>query len=240
MSTEITKTDNQELNLMEFGTKAQIEALRSASFPDLNNSEFIVAMKIAKQYGLDPFAKEIWGWKQKGKTMIVVSNAGYMRIARQQEGFISLTAQAVFPGDDFQIDFAENEIIHKVNFAKRQAKSAPIGAYAILEYFSHWEKRKNIKFVNWDEYNRPSTTYDSVWNKQKSAMICKVATTVVCREVYGLSGLYTEEEIQKEEKIEPRTITPPDLSKIPEIIPNNEQNDTNITSDHEWTECRTA
>lgn len=70
-------------------------------------------------------------------------------------------------------------------------------------------------------------------------MICKVATTVVCREVYGLSGLYTEEEIHKEEKSEPRTITPPDLSKIqiPEIIPNQENNDHNntetITSDNE-------
>ena len=60
-------------------------------------------------------------------------------------------------------------------------------------------------------------------------MICKVATTVVCREVYGLSGLYTEEEIQKEEKQESRTITPPDLSKIqiPEIISNSSTNDNN-------------
>lgn len=60
MPTELTKTENQELDLLQFGTEAQIKALKSASFPDLNNSEFIVAMKIAKQYGLDPFAKEIW------------------------------------------------------------------------------------------------------------------------------------------------------------------------------------
>ena len=184
-------------------------------------------MKIAKQYGLDPFAKEIWGWKQGGKTMIVVSNAGYMRIARQQEGFISLTAQAVFPGDDFSIDFSANEFTHKVNFAKRQAKSTPIGAYAVLEYFSNGEKRKNIKFVNWEEYAKSS----GVWTQNKSAMICKVATTVVCREVYGLSGLYTEEEIQKEEKQEPRTITPPDLSKI--VIPNQTEDDTTNTIDSE-------
>lgn len=60
-------------------------------------------------------------------------------------------------------------------------------------------------------------------------MICKVATTVICREVYGLSGLYTEEEIYKEEKQEPRTITPPDLSKI--VIPNQIEDDN--TSDSE-------
>lgn len=51
-------------------------------------------------------------------------------------------------------------------------------------------------------------------------MICKVATTVVCREVYGLSGLYTEEEITKSETIEePKAVTRPDLSKIQFQIP---------------------
>ena len=225
MPTEIVQKESQELNLMEFWTEAQIKALRSASFPDLDTNEFIVAMKIAKQYGLDPFAKEIWGWKQGNKTMIVISNAGYMRIARQQEGFISLTAQAVFPWDDFSIDFSTNEFTHKVDFSKRQAKSTPIGAYAILEYFSNGEKRKNIKFVNWEEYAKTT----GVWTQNKSAMICKVATTVVCREVYGLSWLYTEEEIQKEEKQETRKITPPDLTKIqiPEIISNPSTNDNN-------------
>lgn len=236
MSTELTKTENQELNLLQFGTEAQIRALKSASFPDLETSDFIVAMKIAKQYWLDPFAKEIWGWKQGGKTMIVVSNAGYMKIARQQSGFLSLTAQAVFPWDNFSIDYAENKITHKVDFSKRNHKDNPIGAYAILEYLSNGEKQKNIKFVSWEEYARPSTKFDSVWNKQKSAMICKVATTVICREVYGLSGLYTEEEIQKEEKQEPRTITPPDLSKI--VIPNQIEDDN--TSDSEWAECSAA
>ena len=236
MSTELTKTENQELNLLQFGTEAQIRALKSASFPDLETSDFIVAMKIAKQYWLDPFAKEIWGWKQGGKTMIIVSNAGYMKIARQQSGFLSLTAQAVFPWDNFSIDYAENKITHKVDFSKRNHKDNPIGAYAILEYLSNGEKQKNIKFVSWEEYARPSTKFDSVWNKQKSAMICKVATTVICREVYGLSGLYTEEEIQKEEKQEPRTITPPDLSKI--VIPNQIEDDN--TSDSKWTECSAA
>ena len=103
-----------ELNLTTIGTEAQIKALREASFPTLSNDNFIVAMKIAKKYDLDPFAKEIWWWEQGWKTMIVVSNAGYMRIARQQEWFISLTAQAVFEWDEFSIDFSKNEINHKL------------------------------------------------------------------------------------------------------------------------------
>ena len=180
-----------ELNLATIGTERQIEALRKASFPTLSNDNFIVAMKIAKQYDLDPFAKEIWWWEQQGKTMIVVSNAGYMRIARQQEWFISITAQAVFPWDDFSIDFSKNEISHKLDISKRIKGDMPIGAYAILDYLSNGKEQRNIKFVPWEEYAKTS----SVWQTNKSAMISKVATTVVCREVYGLSWLYTEEEI---------------------------------------------
>ena len=83
MSTDLVKKDT-DLDLAVFGTKVQVDALRKASFPTLKDSDFIVAMKIAKQYGLDPFAKEIWGWEQTGKTMIVVAYAGYLRIARMQ------------------------------------------------------------------------------------------------------------------------------------------------------------
>lgn len=47
-------------------------------------------------------------------------------------------------------------------------------------------------------------------------MITKVATTVVCREVYGLSGLYTDDEmpLPPPQKDAPKTIVPPDLSQI--------------------------
>lgn len=74
MTTDLVKKDT-DLDLAVFGTKAQVDALRRASFPTLEDSDFIVAMKIAKQYGLDPFAKEIWGWVYDGKTMVVVAYA---------------------------------------------------------------------------------------------------------------------------------------------------------------------
>lgn len=216
-----------DLNLTTIGTEAQIKALREASFPTLSNDNFIVAMKIAKKYDLDPFAKEIWWWEQGWKTMIVVSNAGYMRIARQQEWFISLTAQAVFEWDEFSIDFSKNEINHKLDISKRTKWQSPIGAYSILEYISNGEKRKNIKFVLWEEYAKTN----GVWQTNKSAMICKVATTVVCREVYGLSGLYTEEEVSKiDPSDEPKAITRPDLSKIQfAVVPQDNQEEVCTT-----------
>lgn len=58
MTKELSKVT--DLDMSVFGTTAQVNALRKASFPTLGDSDFIVAMKIAKQYNLDPFAKEIW------------------------------------------------------------------------------------------------------------------------------------------------------------------------------------
>lgn len=52
--------DNKTFDLTVFGSQKQIEALKNASFPTLDMNNFMVAMKIAKQYELDPFAKEIW------------------------------------------------------------------------------------------------------------------------------------------------------------------------------------
>lgn len=63
MSTDLIKKDT-DLDLSIFGSTAQIEALKKASFPTLDLNNFMIAMKIAKQYNLDPFAKEIWGWEQ--------------------------------------------------------------------------------------------------------------------------------------------------------------------------------
>lgn len=203
--------DNNTFDLTVFGTDKQIEALKKASFPTLDMNNFMVAMKIAKQYELDPFAKEIWWWEQTGKTMIVVAYAWYLRIARQQKGFIQIETQPVFPKDDFEIDYVEKTIKHKINIKETIKSDTPVGAWSRLTYISNGEKCQNVKYVRWEEYAR-----GNVWNTNKSAMITKVAGTVVIREVYGLSGLYTEEEMWKiapDGEDQPRKITPPDPSQ---------------------------
>lgn len=213
MSTDLVKKDT-DLDLAVFGTKVQVDALRKASFPTLKDSDFIVAMKIAKQYGLDPFAKEIWGWEQTGKTMIVVAYAGYLRIARMQPWFISIETQAVFPKDEFDIDYDTKKITHKMNTKEYVAKDTPIGAWARLRYMSQWKEQVNVKYVRWDEYAKWN-----VWLINKTAMICKVAWTVDIREVYGLSGLYIEEELHRDIPLMEREVSAPDMSKI--ITPSN-------------------
>lgn len=212
MSTDLIKKDT-DLDLSIFGSTAQIEALKKASFPTLDLNNFMIAMKIAKQYNLDPFAKEIWGWEQSWKTMIVVAYAGYLRIARMQPWFISIETQAVFPKDEFDIDYDAKKITHKMNTKEQTKNDTPIGAWSRLRYISQGKEQVNVKYVRWDEYAKWN-----VWNVNKSAMICKVAWTVVIREVYGLSGLYIEEELHREVPLMEREVTAPDISQI--VTPN--------------------
>lgn len=210
MTKELSKVT--DLDMSVFGTTAQVNALRKASFPTLGDSDFIVAMKIAKQYNLDPFAKEIWWWEQTWKTMIVVAYAGYLRIARSQPGFIQIETQPVCADDTFSIDYVSKEIIHKMSINKektRQKSENPVGAWCRLRYMSQGVEQVNIKYVEWAEYAK-----GNVWLTNKSAMICKVAWTVTIREVYGLSGLYIEEELYREVPQMEREIVRPDLSKI--------------------------
>jgi len=217
---------SNDIDLSVFWTSKQIEALKSASFPSLDMSNFLIAMKIAKQYELDPFAKEIWWWEQSGKTMIVVAYAWYLRIARQQTWFIQIETQPVFSKDEFEIDYVEKTIKHKLNVKDMAKVDTPIGAWARLTYMSNGVKCQNVKYVRWDEYAR-----GNVWNTNKSAMITKVAGTVVIREVYGLSWLYTEEEMGKiapDENQEPFKIVAPDLSKL---IPTAEKIETTETAE---------
>lgn len=171
-----------------------IIAIKNVSFPDLDIQNFMVGMHLAKTYDLDPRAKEIWGWEKGGKITIVASNAGFLKIARKQEGFISIISNAVFPGDDFEMDMATGTVTkHIIHPDKLEANVSPLGAYAILRMK---DKDPVTKWVYWNEYVQ--TGDYTPWKKQKSAMICKCATSVLCREAFGLSGLYGEEETEQE------------------------------------------
>ena len=73
-------------------------------------------------------------------------------------------------------------------------------------------KPDQIKWVYWDEYAPANANAYSPWAKQKSEMICKCAKSVLCREAFGLSGLYGEEEMSSTIEM------PVDSTKDAEII----------------------
>ena len=171
-------------------------AMKNVSCPDLDIQNFTVFMNIAKTYDLDPQIKEIYGFSSKGRVLIMVSNSGFLKIARKQNGYKSIVANAVYPSDEFEMDMSTGKIIkHIIHPELNKVEDVPHGAYAILNMEG---KEPVTKWVYWNEYVQ-SGDY-TPWRKQKSAMICKCATSILCREAFGLSGLYGEEEMSVDDK----------------------------------------
>lgn len=170
-------------------------AMKNVAFPDIDAQHFMIAMSIAKKYDLDPSIKEIYGWEKGWRITIVASNAWFLKIARRQEWYLKIVSSAVFPEDEFEMDMLNDEIKkHIIHPEKRTKDSIPLGAYAILKMK---DQPDQMKWVDWNEYVQPGDY--SPWRKQRSAMITKCATSILCREAFWLSGLYDEGEMEPQE-----------------------------------------
>jgi len=174
----------------------QIEVLKNTVFNTLKTeSQVILSLKVAQKYQLDPFAKEFWSWVDNWWKLITVASASwFMKIARRQPWFISLQANAVYEWEDFSINTWNWEVNHVIKLDSRGKDKKPVGAYARLKM--EW-KEDVVKFVQWGEYAKETSKFNSPWNTYRNAMIEKAAVTVLCREAFWLSGLYWEQELDK-------------------------------------------
>lgn len=176
----------------------EVNAMISVSFPTLKTlGQLTVAFGIAKKYDLDPMVKEMYAYiDHRGNLTTIVGKDGFMKIARRQEGYVSLHSVAVYPGDEFEMDFAEMKVLkHRMGGDSMKSRTGnPIGAYAVLRMK---DKPDVVNWVDWSEYAGTS----GPWTKQKAAMIRKCAVAVLCREAFGMSGLYDEAEIFDAEEI---------------------------------------
>lgn len=198
----------------------EVNAMVSVSFPTLKTlGQLTVAFGIANKYDLDPMVKEMYAYIDHRENLTtIVGKDGFMKIARKQKGYVSLHSVAVYAGDEFEMDFAEMKVLkHRMGGQSMSARSGnPIGAYAVLRMEG---KPDVINWVDWNEYAGSS----GPWTKQKAAMIRKCAVAVLCREAFGLSGLYDEAEILDANEIgltisavDPKLAAPADRFKRPE------------------------
>lgn len=172
-----------------------IQALIDTVAPKANRSELIMLLTVAKNYGLDPFRKEIWFTKIDGKPTIMTARDGYVKIAKQNPAFEKLQSSAVYENDDFNVSWVNGELDSFTHNHGIKDRGDCVGAWASLKY--HGIKPIFI-FVQTDEYDKKK----AIWKSNKSAMIRKVAEKEVCRLGEGVSGIYIEEEMPDEYSLE--------------------------------------
>ena len=195
-------------------TPEYIRTIKETIAKGATEEELNVFLALCRNYGLDPFLKEIWFIKRVKKvqkrdgswdyprledgsidysnaeTIIMTSRDGLLKIAQRHPEYTGPPIGfAVCEGDEFEID-AQNYLVRHKFGAKR---GRILGAWAKCD---RKEKTPAIFFAPFDEYY---DGYSNVWKKYRTAMIIKVAETFVLKRQFGITGLVTREELSIQE-----------------------------------------
>jgi len=196
--------------------REKIDTIRQTVAKGASDAQLEMFLTLAERYQLDPFLKEIWFSTDIG---IMTGRDGYLKIAMRHPDYDGIVSAAVREGDNFSLE----PLVPTVKHSFGPKRGPVIGAYAVVY---HKSRRPVICYADMIEYQKSGI----VWNKYKSAMICKVAEVMALKRQFAISGLSTEEEVRTpsaayvvenmvpdEEKLAPITSVPSALALAPEI-----------------------
>ena len=170
----------------------QIEVMKKTVAEKATPAEFAYFLNVAKYSGLNPFLREIYFMKtDKGQTAIITGRDGYLTIAKRDHRFKGIQSMEDCARYEFEmgIDDGMMKVVkHDItNFVDR---GDIIGAWARGEMRG---QDPVTVFVSIKEYDKGG----NIWNRYKSAMIRKVAESMVLKRIAGISGLMTEAEVSE-------------------------------------------
>ncbi len=174
-------------------TQEEISLIKATVAKEATESELKILLYLCKEYQLDPLKKEIYFLKYGGKSTILTSRDGYLKIANQNENFNGLESDVVYQGDKLvkkddgsvYIEYGEDHI----NFNK----SKLTGAFCSV--FRKDRAKATTVFVSIKDYFKQS----AIWQQYTNAMILKVAEAMALKRAFSISGLVTKEEIENKE-----------------------------------------
>jgi len=135
-------------------------------------------MQLAKTYQLDPFAKQIWAVKYgNNPAAIFAGRDGFLAIAHRSGKF-----------DGMESGTRQDESGDLIGWCKvyRKDMAHPFEVAVPLAEYS---------------------TGKNLWQSKPKTMIIKVAESHALRRAFGISGLYSPEEIDTGDRPEPRIVT---------------------------------
>lgn len=178
---------NNELVKIDFNAD-QIALVKSQICPKATDDELKLFIYQAKRTGLDPLARQIYAIhrKQNGvdKMTIQTSIDGFRVIAERSGDYAGQ--------DEPEFETIDNKIVKATVRVYRFRGDSRYCAAVGVAY--------------WDEYcplynGQPS----GLWQKMPHTMLAKVAEALALRKAYpqDLSGIYTSEEMNQADKVEP-------------------------------------
>ena len=184
-------------------TEEEKAVLKSTVAKGTTDTELAYFLTVSASQSLDPWKKEVWCIKRAKKgpdgiydyknadLVIMTGRDGYLKLAKKNPNFRKIQSVEVRENDEFSVNPVTEEVIHSF---KAKERGAIIGAYAVI---TDKDGVRHFKYVPWNEYN---DTYSPVWKNKPSAMICKCAESVLCRQYANVSGIVAEEIFDKESR----------------------------------------
>lgn len=183
--TRLTGYSNDELSL-----------IKNTVAKNTTDTELAMFGSMAKNYGLDPFNKEIWCYKDNRDNLIIFAGRdGFLRIAQSNKLWNGLYSCEVREGEKYSQEFDGDKI--KLNHTKTPERGKIVGAYCFIK--PKGCDTPTIEYVDFETYNKGY----NVWKSHPADMIKKVAEVKALKKAFGINGLYDEQDftVQNEKVI---------------------------------------
>ena len=168
--------------------KSALQVVKDALAPDLTDSELTLFAMVAQRSGLDPFAKQIYAVKRKGRVTFQTGIDGLRSIAERTGGF----------------DGSDEPQYGEPCDCGKAPKPHPVSARVTVYRVRNGERRGQSATAHFHEY-MPDGGQDFQWQKMPRLMLGKCAEALALRKAfpYVLSDIYTPEEMDQAPRDEP-------------------------------------
>lgn len=175
----------------------EIDLIKNTVAQHATPDELRMLLYLSKEYGLDPLKKEIYFIKYAGKSTILTSRDGYLKIANGNPAFDGLESDVIYQSD--KLIKRPDGSLHLEYGVDHLAfdKSKLSGAFCSV--FRKDRSKATTVFVSIRDYYKKGAP---IWEQYTNAMILKVAEAMALKRAFSISGLVTKEEIEDKEAIE--------------------------------------
>lgn len=181
---EITKSNNEKIAAASGLTPEEVAIVKATVAKGTTDLELAYFLQVSKSYGLSPFKREVFCYKDSKNNLIVFAGRdGHLAAAQRDPRWNGIASSEVRENDEFIMDIPNGRITHTYGLGDR---GKILGAYAIAK--PRGCEIATIEYVEFEVYNRKF----GVWTSDPAGMIKKCAEVHTLKKAYGLSGLASE------------------------------------------------
>ena len=187
MSSNIVQVQRLEITFND----SQVRLLKTTILDsETSNDELALFSLVCGRTGLDPFARQIYGIRRKGKLSFQTSIDGYRLIADRTKKYAG--------SDDATFDEGLNLYQH-LQAGREQPTVATVKVWKIVEGV----RCPFTASASWSQYSQAyNGKLTETWAKMPHLMLSKCAESLALRKAFPaeLSGVYTSEEFPTEQE----------------------------------------